>query len=378
MKIGILSLVLHTNYGGIIQSYALQTVLERMGHKVVVFTRDRSIKYGFLRQLLSDSKTIVKRYLLHRDAEFVCLKKMEVERKERERNTRVFIDRYIHTRFLKKLQGSEVKDLDAIVVGSDQVWRSGYFRGHWNTALEDAFLKFVEKKNIKKVAYAASFGTDEWEFTEEETSACSRLIQLFDAVGVREESGVDLCREKLLRNDAICVLDPTLLLSKEDYIELVNNTKEEKNKGNLMCYVLDMSEDKQIIIDHIAQSRHLKPFTTNSRIDNFSAPQKDRIQPPLEQWLNGFMRAEFVVTDSFHACVFSIIFGKPFVVVGNSKRGLSRFDSLLSMFGLSDHMIMTENDYKEDYDYSIPAETYEILASKKQESMQFLHNSLSN
>lgn len=376
MRIGILSLVLHTNYGGILQAYALQTVLERMGHDVFILTRNRSINYSVYNQLISYGRTFIKKYLLHRDAEFVNLKKMEIERLEHEQYTKDFIEKYINTRIIGKLNWDSVSDLDAIVVGSDQVWRSGYFRGHWNTGIEDAFLSFLEGKTLKRIAYAASFGTDEWEYNYEETIECRRLIQMFDAVSVREESGILLCKEKLFRDNAKCVLDPTLLLSKDDYLGLIKNSTVEASKGNLMCYVLDMTEDKQNLIEQIAHSRGLTPFTANSRVEDLTAPHNERIQPPLEQWLQGFIDADFIVTDSFHACIFSIIFNKPFVVVGNYNRGLSRFKTLLSLFGLTDHLILSNGDYNDCIEYNIPQEVYDILSVKTKESLGFIRDNL--
>ena len=82
-------------------------------------------------------------------------------------------------------------------------------------------------------------------------------------------------------------------------------------------------------------------FRINSKVEDKTAPIAERIQPPVEQWLRGFHDAEFVVTDSFHACVFSILFHKPFFVVGNKKRGLSRFTSLLGLFRLENRLIST-------------------------------------
>ena len=84
------------------------------------------------------------------------------------------------------------------------------------------------------------------------------------------------------------------------------------------------------------------PFRVNAKSD-INLPIENRIAPSVEQWLRGFYDAEFVVTDSFHACVFSILFNKPFLVVGNQKRGLSRFVSLLGMFGLEDRLITDMN-----------------------------------
>jgi len=98
------------------------------------------------------------------------------------------------------------------------------------------------------------------------------------------------------------------------------------------------------------------------------------IYPPIEQWLRAFMDAEFIITDSFHGTIFSIIFGKPFLVVGNKKRGMSRFNSLLEIFQLEERMI-NEND---EFDFSILSkkinysDIYAILQKKQQESILFL------
>ncbi len=86
------------------------------------------------------------------------------------------------------------------------------------------FLDFVKGQNVKRLSYAASFGTDKWEFTPQQTAICSPLAQKFDLVTVREGSGVKLCKDHLGVN-AVHVLDPTMLLTKEDYISLIEAEK---------------------------------------------------------------------------------------------------------------------------------------------------------
>ena len=301
---------------------------------------------------------------------------MNIERKELEQYTKAFIDKYIHTYAVHNLEIDSPRALDALVVGSDQVWRRRYFEYFYKCGIENAFLKFAEKESIKRIAYAASFGTDEWEYTQAQTDECSRLLRLFDAVGVREKSAVSLCNTRLKRDDAELVLDPTFLLDKSDYIRLVENLAVPSSPGNLMCYVLDGLEEKRDFIQQVAEERHLVPFYTNSRIDDESLSPKDRIQPPLECWLRGFMDAQFVITDSFHACVFSIIFNKPFIVLGNKERGMARFNSLLSLFSLDDHLITSFDDYKHDYAYSIDDEVGEKYVDYMQFSRDFLKDSL--
>lgn len=376
MKIGILSLILHTNYGGILQSYALQTILEQMGHNVIVLDKDRDAHRSAFRQCLTLGKFILSRYFLKKDVEYYNPIKLNRERKEREQNTQAFINKYIHRRRVRRIQSGVLKDVDAIVVGSDQVWRPKYFEAQWKTGIEHAFLKFASSYQIKRIAYAPSFGTEVWEFSEEKTIICSKLLQVFDAVSVRETSAIDLCRNKLCRNNVIQTLDPTLLLSKEDYEQLIESAEVKKSPGNLLCYILDNSKEKQKLVERIAKERHLVPFNTNSKIGNPDAPQKDRIQPPVEQWIRSFMDAEFVVTDSFHACVFSIIFEKPFVVIANEERGTARYKSLFSMLSLEHHLLNSTYEYDSCQSYTVNEKAINSLKNLKNTSMAFLQNAL--
>ena len=199
----------------------------------------------------------------------------------------------------------------------------------------------------KRIAYAASFGVDEWEFSEEETFICKDLLKLFDGVSVRENSAVALCEKYFNRSDVIHVLDPTMLLEKEDYIRIVEKEKEPKSPGNLFCYILDGSSEKKQIIEFIASQISAVPFTQMPKCEITYENLRDRLEdcvyPSVTAWLRAFMDAEMVITDSFHGCVFSIIFNKPFWVIGNHSRGMARFDSLLSMFGLEGRLMSTDS-----------------------------------
>lgn len=372
MKIGILSLVLSTNYGGIIQAYALQTVLEQMGHQVVVVNKDRDQHISTFRYFLVYLKYLFNRYLRRKDIKFVNSNQLNRKRIERERFTQQFIDNYIHARVVKGINNQTFEDVDCIIVGSDQVWRPIYFQKLWGADIADAFLRFVNNPNIRKYAYAASFGTDKWEFTTSDTTTCAKLIKDFDAVSVREKSALLLCKEHLKRDNATLVLDPSFLLDKEDYIHLVKKKKTPHSPGDLMCYVLDETKEKKALINRISKERGYTPFYTNSQAELAEAPQEKRIQPPLEQWLRGFMDAKFVITDSYHACVFSIIFNKPFIVIGNHERGLSRFSSLLESLSLYQNLILSVDEYDSLSSYEIPEESYIRYEKLKAQSFAFL------
>lgn len=353
MKIGIITLPLHTNYGGILQAYALQTFLERMGHEVIVLSHKRKYSLTLWRMPLSYTKRIIKKYILGRkETRILAEKHQQKEYPIISQHTQKFIDTYIHTYNIESFKNLKSIDFDAFVVGSDQVWRPKYFTSLFKSNIDNAFLSFAREWDIKRISYAASFGTEDWEYTVEDTELCGELLRLFDVVTVREESAVRLCKEKL-GVEASHVLDPTMLLNKEDYIKLFDVANTSKSSGNLLTYILDDTSEKTDVINKISKEKGLIPFRVNSKTKSPHASVEERIQPPVETWLRGFYDAEFVVTDSFHACVFSIIFGKPFVVIGNKDRGMARFESLLKMFSLEDCLITADTDIVVKYcDYT--------------------------
>lgn len=368
MKIGILTLPLHTNYGGILQVYALQTVLERMGHEVCLIEKKRKPAQLPLRKApLAYGKRIVMNLMGH-PLPIFYEQKINREKPIVQRNIDGFICKYIKRRIINDFPEIKETDFDVIIVGSDQIWRPKYSK-YFKDKIERAYLDFSNEWNIKRIAYAASFGTDKWEYTPKQTRRCGELLKHFDAVSVREASAVDLCYAHF-GVEAQHVLDPTLLLAKEDYIQLFENANTPKSKGTLLNYILDETPEKTALINKIAKEKNLVPFRVNAKKD-INLPVRERIAPSIEQWLRGFYDAEFVVTDSFHACVFSILFNKPFLSMGNADRGMSRFTSLLSTFGLEQRMMTCPtgdiSEIKMDWDV-----INSILKSSIQYSKKFL------
>ena len=321
MKIGILTQPLASNYGGILQNYALQQVLKRMGHEVWTVDYNR---FGWLEWADSAWRVLAHKILGHD----VRLGMTPPGRRQQEAPLRRFVDKYMSLTKprTKQFERSVVEAyaFDALVVGSDQVWRPRY---NYNVA--DCFLKFAKAMPVKRVAYAASFGTDAWEFTDVQTAECAQLAKRFDGISVREKSGVALCR-KHFGVEAVHVLDPTLLLHAADYAELCKDIP--KRKPFVFAYILDESEDKR---------RQIKDFAARHGLDYFikSADAAVCMTDTVELWLSYFRDAAFVITDSFHGTAFAINFNKDFYVFGNADRGNSRFDSLLGTLGLEGRLI---------------------------------------
>lgn len=339
MRIGILTLPLHNNYGGILQAYALQKVLKDMGHAPVVLDNSRMMGLPFFTKWYRYAVRLAKNILLNSQLVVRYDKKINYPTKVMRQHTSPFLRKYVKRidthgdyRVLKE------HHFDAIIVGSDQIWRPMYVDN-----IANAYLDFAQEWGIKRLSYAASFGSEEWEYTPEQTAECGDLLRRFDAVSVRESSAVSLCKEHF-NVDAQHVLDPTMLLDAAHYITLFQQAKTPVSEGDLMCYILDSSEEKEVLVQSVASTFSLTPFSVNSKYEVPDAPLEEKIQPPVEKWLRGFYDAKYVITDSFHACVFSILFKKPFIVYGNKHRGMARFQSLLSIFGLEDRLVTTPEE----------------------------------
>ncbi len=375
MRIGILTQPLYTNYGGLVQCYALQTVLQRMGHETIVLQREFDRKYTFRGGCVYYAKHLVKMLLGRRESWHYVVSQQK--RDYIAGNTYRFISKNINPRTEHIFTTEQLADTvdalhpDAIIVGSDQVWRPDY-----SPCISNYFLDFLpEDSKIKRISYAASFGGDNWTFSHEQTAKCASLLQKFDAVSVREKSAVNLCKEHF-GVDAVQTLDPTLLLDAEDYLRICPERK--GGRGNLFCYVLDMNPQKQAIINRIAEDTGKKAFESMPALPpdiyNLYGDIERCVYPPVEDWLSAFNETDMVVTDSFHGTVFSIIFNKPFFVIGNEGRGLARFQSLLSMFGLEDRLITAD---KVNVSKEINWEDVNCRRERlRQESINFINASL--
>lgn len=379
MKIGILTQPLHDNYGGLLQAYALKEVLKEMGHQVVIV--NRPFKKN---PLWKKYASVAKSKLIRREIYINILINQSL-RDIISKETKKFRDKYfpelsaeiINQKGMKRLNSM---GFDAYVVGSDQCWRPRY-----SPSIRNYFLDFaVNDKHVKRISYAASFGVSHWEFTEKDTTACKELLQKFDAVSVREDSAINLISDYLGRTDAIHLLDPTMLLSPEQYAKIVEKEQINSSAGDLKVYVLDKTSEKDNIIHIMEDKLHLKAFEVlphtrlkekkvrKDNVDNFVYPN-----PAL--WLRGFKDARFVITDSFHGTVFSILHNIPFIAIGNAQRGMSRFHSLLNLFNLQDRLItdFTAIDIDQVIEKEIDwQEVNNILELERKKAIDFLRVNL--
>lgn len=236
MKIGIVTQPLQGNYGGILQNYALQQVMLRLGHDPVTLDFLPAFSGGRRLWLRTCVGSVVRR--LRGEGNPIFFHSYAARQ---HRPTIDFLRKHlkISRTFSKRYPSNLVNNLglEAFVVGSDQVWRPCY-----NKSQADMFLRFSGEENVRRVAYAASFGTAEWEFTDSELAEeCSALLKKFNAVSVRERSGIELAA-RLGRADAREVIDPTLLLGRAGFDSIVAPYAGKPSGAYLGAYILDRNE----------------------------------------------------------------------------------------------------------------------------------------
>ena len=322
MRIGIVTQPLINNYGGVLQNFALQTVLKKIGHEPI--TLDYIPYKSLFRVLMSLLLNVILYFTPKRRLFKECFpikrdKKIELFLRKNVKKSSVLHDYY--SELIKEYQ------LDAVIVGSDQVWRPIYNSG----VLYHMFLDFTFGTDVKRIAYAASFGVSSNEYKDYEAAECSRLVRQFDGVSVRESSGIEMC-EKLFNIEAQIVLDPTLLLNANDYP--IQPCKK-SNGGYLLSYILNHTKAKELFLDSASNALSL---------GRVGIEISDNLKFSVEKWLGFFKDADFIITDSFHGTVFSIIYHKRFLVLDNKGRGSSRLLSLLELLGLEFLLVSDINE----------------------------------
>lgn len=364
------------NYGGMMQAFALQEFLRQEGYKPVTVNR-KVDKKNTLHTILKYTKRALLKLMGKYKADvffesrypFILENSYDFLREGVELTPSIESTEQLKQYF-------RTHKFEAIIVGSDQTWRPKYSPNIFNF-----YLDFLEDKDIKRISYASSFGVDSWEYNNDEASRCSKLIARFDYVSVREVSGVSLCK-KYFGIEATPVLDPTLLLSKERYLELLGDRYTgDGDRQVLYCYWLDKSETILSESHKLANQLgyDLNRCQPNLQLNDFSSSNlNDYMMPHPKDWLASFANASLILTDSFHGMVFSIVFNKPFFVLVNKERGAARFLSLLRYLGLENRLIydITEIHNKQHNLYSELDTDNEELERLKSKSKSFLINAL--
>ncbi|APC49615.1 hypothetical protein BME96_16075 [Virgibacillus halodenitrificans] len=361
-KIGIITLNGYFNYGNRLQNFALQEILKSMNYEVeTVRVEEESLKKLGKENILRSVKRIIKMLFFQRIREDKKYKNIRTERFME--FSRKYINESDYFICEGKVPEKRMLDFDYFVTGSDQVWNPLY-----NSQSSIYFLNFVP--DYKRISYAASFGISDLPI--ECIPNYKKWLSELAHISVREEAGADIIKE-LTGRKAEVVLDPTLLLSKEQWLSISKESLDKPNQKYLLTYFLgEVSQENEIKIENIAAEKNLKIVQLANIKDKGAY-----IADPSE-FIDYIYSAELFLTDSFHGSVFSILLEKPFVIFdreGSKKSMMSRINTLLSTFDLVnrkwENIDNTDDIYNVDYKHVKP-----ILDLERKKSLLFIESSL--
>lgn len=339
MKIGIMTFWwTQSNYGQMLQAFALKTTLERMGHSPFL------IKYHGSASVQKNEKTLFTRISTFKLNDFIIRRvKQHKIKNELKKNLRDFdAFRNAHFQFSEETYSS-LNDLharppqaDAYICGSDQVWNSNF-----GVSCEPYLLGFGDK-SVKRIAYAASFGVKQ--ISKETERIFRKHLPNFEVIGVREKSGVDLCHDMGFMN-AKLLPDPTLLLTADEWCKIIGTTRVVNKTNRSMVYTLGnspMADKTQFLKFMHAGDKLVSHVSSNHDFSGNAFPK-------VFDWVEMLNQSDFILTNSFHGMVFCLIFNKNFVIIPNtgSAEGMNeRIVSLLDRLDLLDHIMPSFNEAK--------------------------------
>ena len=360
MKTGTVTWISFRNFGTYLQAYALQKALQNLGCENKIID-DAKVVAAFPKKKFSPIRML-------RSIPWLCPKRAEFNRKSAEvaalydefKNTYIDLDKSWYSR--EELASA----YDTYIAGSAQIWSpTSYFDDFY-------YLGFTDRR---KVAYAPSLGTTV--YPEHRTETAKTFLQKFASLSVREPQGAALLKEHF-GLDAQVVADPTLLLTREDWEKLATESATPQHPY-VLCYFLTYNK---AYIDYAKEYCRRKGLAMKLLVvrHDFIGLGTDEVYTGPVGFLNAVKGAEAVLTDSFHACIFSMLFEKQFYAFKRFKDGAavsqnSRIENLLGKVGLSERFLDECSPMVDDA--AIPyAKVASVLSDMRAESIDYLKNAL--
>lgn len=373
MKASIITLHASNNYGSCLQSWATQRLLDSLGvqSEIVDYCRPNSRpkalaaayfdraplnRLGFLWKV-SFIKSLAMALLLRRVADQAAP-----------------FDRFRRTMLKTSQRYDDIEELtvnppdaDIYITGSDQVWNS-----IWNGGFDPVFYLQYAPEGKPRIAYAASIGRES--IDEAERYQIAEALFKYDAVSMREESGVRIVHN-LGKLDAVQVLDPTLMMRRSDW-ESIATIPDDLPEAYLLTYQLGRSDRFFSFAEKVAKQLNLPIVALCHAPGVRHEGAVNYVSPEVTDFLGLFLKATYVVTDSFHATAFSLNLNIPFSVVP-PDRFVTRIESILALTGTSNRLV---EDCVDSTDALDPIDFERVNASLEQErkaSLDFLSKALS-
>ena len=370
MKIDIITRHSVPNYGSLLQCYATQKAIEKMGYEseIINYTRYEE-RFENLANTLVKGKKWDKNFILR------FIYKL-IQRPNYSKMYKTFLS--YRKDFLKEteIEYGNIKELkanppkaDVFCSGSDQIW------GKIGTAEYDEayFLGFVNNK--KCIAYSSSFGKTE--LNENLNNNLDRLLKPFSKILVREDTAKKILEKKGFTN-VEQVLDPTLLLSNDEWNKLANKSKVKVPKEYILIYQLHDNKEFDQYAEMFAKKKKMKLLRISPSFYHITRSGKLVYLPTQYDFLKYFINANYILTDSFHATVFSIIFNKKFIDILPLNKTGTRIQSILRLLGINNRILYDYNNIsliEEEIDYK---SVNKRLEEERKKSMVLFKEAIQN
>lgn len=350
-----------TNYGSALQSWALNTVVGRMGYRPVLV--------DYCPDVLKESDPLnpfKKMWDKAEESQRMCELTMPSIRENYAKFERFYTERFNRTakKYTKESFNDVLADeeVDGFVCGSDTIFCVDEF------GIDDGYYANYPCMRGNAVAYAASFGDSH--FTEETCKLLNKRLLNFKAIGLREKQWVPYVRDHV-KVPVEKVLDPTLLLKREDYDRLAISPK--KSESYLLLYARRYNPKMEQYAINLAKREGLKIIEISLRATNAEKGHEMRYDAGVEEFLGLVRDAKFVVTNSFHGMIMAVHYQRPFVVFSREQCD-RKIEEVLALFGLEDRLLVSGSElFKETIDYQ---GVYARIALSRNDALKFLKESL--
>lgn len=369
-KVGIVTLNGYYNYGNRLQNYALKLFLEKMGYEVsttIIMNKNISRKMYVKKIYLDSSRNVFKTF------SFLLRSRLIKNNKRKENNNLSNNRRFKFEQFSKTHLNERFFDLTTtedniklsnysyFIAGSDQVWNPIEYSN-----LPINFLTFIDKE--KRVAYAPSIGLEV--LPNEYITDYKRWIDGISSISIREIAGANIIKE-LTGKDAPVLVDPTMLLSKEEWLEVSERASNRPDGKYILTYFLGgLSKEMKLRVDKIAEENNMQIINLGD------ISETESYQTGPSEFIDYIENASVFFTDSFHGVVFSIILETPFVVFERKSSGpsmYSRIETLLDNFEMRNR---EAKDFKEEVFTMDFSHAHKVLFKEQIKSTEYLEHAL--
>jgi hypothetical protein len=360
MKIAIITIQNANNYGAVFQAYALQFIVSLKGSVKIINYENRHISRSF--DLIRFKASLHGVLGFGKDIFRIIPRKVVISK------FKFFINNRFNLTFSindVNISSKDWEEFDVFISGSDQIWNPDCISDN-STINPIYFLNFAPKRS-RKISYASSVGA--YKFNEIEITKLKALLEDFSYISVREKDTKDFL-SKVLNRDVFHVLDPTLLLNKNQWLELLtDNNNYYQEEEYILLYTVPKVSLIREAVKYFSKKIGLRVISLEQGLNAGAKVDKQYRDAGPEDFLSLFNKASFVITDSFHGVCFSVNFEKPFVAISPGKN-VNRMESLLSAIGLENRIAHEKIDFEQ-----ISTNMSFALASKK---LQLLRNASLN